>query len=232
MSNGTYELVAVPNNTQMTKIDEGYLEGKEFDYNNLDPFKILEGTSRISAWAMGHCRYIHAVEIPASVKSIGPYAFFNMGYGVLENNQQLAATSRVPFTKFIFKGLQAPILETSYNEESSALDKMYATFVYTAGYLLSDMVIPVNAKGFESLIYQLFFMEKYYSEELIETSTQNLLDWLTALDVNTLTLADEAVVNEMNMIYFIMAESQKAFISEELTNKLTAAVDKIAELKA
>ena len=75
-------------------------------------------------------------------------------------------------------------------------------------------------------------MEKYYSEELIETSTQNLLDWLTALDVNTLTLADEAVVNEMNMIYFIMAESQKAFISEELTNKLTAAVDKIAELKA
>ena len=232
LDNGTYELVAVPNNTRMDKIDEGYLEGNDFDYNNLEPFKILEGTSRISSWAMGHCKYIHAVEIPASVKTIGPYAFFNMGYGVLENNQQLAATSRVPFTKFIFKGLQAPIIESSYNEESSALDQMYATFVYTAGYLMSDMIIPVNAKGFESIIYQLFFMEKYYSEELIETSTQNLLDWLTALDVEALTLADEAVVNEMNMIYFIMSESQKAFISEELTNKLTAAVEKIAALKA
>ena len=43
---------------------------------------------------------------------------------------------------------------------------------------------------------------------------------------------DETKVNEMNMIYFIMSESQKAFISEELTNKLTAAVDKIASLKA
>ena len=232
LTNGTYELVAVPNNTRMEKIDDGYQEGKDFDYTNLEPFKILEGTSRISAWAMGHCKYIHAVEIPASVKTIGPYAFFNMGYGVLENNQQLAAESRVPFTKFIFKGLQAPILETSYNEESAALDKMYATFVYTAGYLMSDMVIPVNAKGFESLIYQMFFMEKHYSEELIESSTQSLLDWLTALDVDALTAADEAVVNEMNMIYFIMSESQKTFISEELTNKLTAAVEKIAQLKA
>ena len=69
LSNGTYELVAVPNNTQMTKIDTGYLEGKDFDYTNLEPFKILEGTSRICAWAMGHCKYIHAVEIPASVKT-------------------------------------------------------------------------------------------------------------------------------------------------------------------
>ena len=109
---------------------------------------------------------------------------------------------------------------------------MYATFVYTAGYLLSDMIIPVNAKGFESLMYQMFFMEKYYSEELMEATTQKLLDWLTALDVEALTANDEAVVTEMNMIYFIMSESQKTFISEELTNKLTAAVDKIASLKA
>ena len=231
LSNGTLELVAVPNNTRMDKIDENYKEDKAFDYNNLEPFKILDGTSRIAAWAMGHCKYIHAVEIPASVKTIGPYAFFNLGYGVLEQNQQLANTSRVPFTKFIFKGLQAPILETSYSEDA-ALDKMYATFVYTAGYLMSDMIIPVNAKGFESLMYQMFFMEKYYSEELIEATTQKLLDWLTALDVEVLTANDEAVVTEMNMIYFIMSESQKTFISEELTNKLTAAVDKIASLKA
>ena len=223
LPNGTYELIAVPNNLRMTKIDD--------DYKNLEPFKILEGTSRIGAWAMGHCKYIHAVEIPASVKNIGPYAFYNVGYGVLEANQQLASTSRKPFTKFIFKGLQAPILEAPYMEDSS-LDQMYATFVSNLGYLMSDMIIPVNAKGFESAMYQFFFMEKHYSEELIEADTQKLLDWLTTLDVEALTAADKEIVTQMDMIYFMMKDSQKAFISEEYTAKLTAAVSKMAAIGA
>ena len=222
LANGTYELLAVPNNIRMMKIDE--------DYKNLEPFKILEGTSRIATFAMGHCKFIHAVEIPASVKSIGPYAFYNLGYGVLEANQQLASTSRVPYTKFIFKGLQAPLLEAEYSEENYSLDKMYATFVYTLGYLMSDMIIPVNAKGFESMMYQFFFMEKHYSEELIEPDTQKLLDWLTTLDVDALTAADKDIVSDMNMIYFIMSDSQKAFISEEYIAKLVAAVDKFAAM--
>lgn len=224
LDNGTYELLAVPNNIRMTKIDE--------DYKNLEPFKILEGTSRIASFAMGHCRFIHAVEIPASVKTIGPYAFFNLGYGVLEANQQLAATSRVPFTKFIFKGLQAPVLEAEYSEENYSLDKMYATFVYSMGYLMSDLIIPVNAKGFESLMYQFCFMEKHYSEELIEEDTQKLLDWLIALNVDALTAADKDIVSEMDKIYFIMSDSQKAFIPEEYAAKLVAAVDKLAAVQA
>ena len=232
LPNGDYELLAVPNNKRMEKIDTNYQEGLPFDYNNLEPFKILEGTSRIAAWAMGHCKFIHAVEIPASVQNIGPYAFFNLGYGVLEKYQSIASTSRAPYTKFIFKGLQAPTLEAAYTEESTALNKMYATFVYSAGYLMSDMIIPVNAKGFESLLYQFFFMEKHYSEELIEADTQKLLDWLTNLDVDKLTLDDVSTVEAMNMSYFITSASQKTFISEELVNKLVAAVEKIAELQA
>ena len=224
LENGTFELVAVPNNIHMETIDE--------DYNNLEPFKILDGTSRIGAWAMGHCLYIHAVEIPASVKSIGPYAFFYLGYGVLEKNQVLAQTSRVPYTKFIFKGLQAPVLEAAYVEDLTSLGDMYATFVYQLGYLMSDMVIPVNAKGFESLMYRFFFMESYYSEELIESDTQKVLEWLTTLDVEALTIADKAIVDEMNMLYFMLTASQKAFISEELAAKLVAAVDKLAALQA
>ena len=224
LENGTFELVAVPNNLRMEKIDE--------DYKNLEPFKILEGTSRIGAWAMGHCVYIHAVEIPASVKSIGPYAFFNVGYGVLEKNQVLAQTSRVPYTKFIFKGLQAPVLEAAYLEDYASFDEMYSTFVYKLGYLMSDMIIPVNAKGFESLMYRFFFYESKYSEELIESDTQKVLDWLTALDVEALTIADKAIVDEMNMLYFMLTASQKAFISEELAAKLVAAVDKLAALQA
>ncbi len=224
LENGTYELVSVPNNIRMTKIDE--------DYNNLEPFKILEGTSRIGTWAMGHCLYIHAVEIPASVKNIGPYAFFNVGYGVLEANQKIAQTSRVPYTKFIFKGLQAPVLEAAYVEDMTSLMDMYATFVYSMGYLMSDMIIPVNAKGFESMMYRMFFYEQHYSEELIESDTQKLLDWLTALNVESLTLADEKTVQDMNMIYFMMSNSQKAFIGEEYTAKLNEAVAKIEALKA
>ena len=208
------------------------METIDEDYNNLEPFKILDGTSRIGAWAMGHCLYIHAVEIPASVKSIGPYAFFYLGYGVLEKNQVLAQTSRVPYTKFIFKGLQAPVLEAAYVEDLTSLGDMYATFVYQLGYLMSDMVIPVNAKGFESLMYRFFFMESYYSEELIESDTQKVLEWLTTLDVEALTIADKAIVDEMNMLYFMLTASQKAFISEELAAKLVAAVDKLAALQA
>ena len=226
LENGTYELVSVPNNIHMEKIAE------DGDYTKLEPFKILEGTSRIGAWAMGHCVYIHAVEIPASVKNIGPYAFYNVGMAILNGNAQLAQTSRVPFTKFIFKGLEAPILESAYTDNSAALDEMYATFVYTCGYLLSDMIIPVNAKGFESILYRYFFMEQHYSEELIEPDTQTLLDWLTTLDVEALTAADKKTVEQMDMIYFMMKASQKAFINEEYTAKLTAAVEKMAAIEA
>ena len=97
---------------------------------------------------------------------------------------------------------------------------------------MSDLVIPVNAKGFESMMYQFFFMEKYYSEELIEADTQKLLDWLVTLDVEALTAADKELVTQMDMIYFMMTDSQKTFISEEYTAKLTAAVSKMAELTA
>jgi hypothetical protein len=138
----------------------------------------------------------------------------------------------VPFTKFIFKGLQAPVLEAAYLEDMSGLDEMYATFVRNMGYLMSDMIIPVNAKGFESMMYRMFFYEQHYSEELIEPATQKLLNWLTDLNVESLTAADAAKVNEMNMIYFMMSNSQKAFILEELAAKLAEAVEKIASLQA
>ena len=225
LANGTYELVAVPNGlTQYQDIDE--------DYTKLKPFKILDGTSRIETWAMGHCQLIHAVEIPASVKTIGAYAFYQLGYMVLVNNQELAQNSRVPYTKFIFKGLEAPALESDYIEETTALDQMYVNFVYNMGYLMSDMIIPVNAKGFESLLYRFCFYEQEYSEELIEEDTQILLDWLTAVNVDALTVADKSIVSQMNMTYFMMSESQKAFISEELKQKLDLAVAKMATIQA
>jgi hypothetical protein len=117
-------------------------------------------------------------------------------------------------------------------EDSNGIGDMYATFVYKLGYLLSDMVIPVNAKGFESLMYRLCFMEVEYSEELIEESTQKVLTWLQTLDVDALTINDKKVVDEMNMIYFMLTASQKAFIDSELAAKLTAAVAKLAAMQA
>ncbi|MBR2341017.1 MAG: leucine-rich repeat protein [Clostridia bacterium] len=236
LENETYELVAVPNalsnNGRKTTdpLFEDYTKIDE-DYKNLTPYKIKENTTRIAVWAMGHCQLIHAVEIPASVQTIGAYAFWNLGYQVLVANQALAQTSRAPYAKFIFKGLQAPALEGEYTEESTALDQMYVNFVYNMGYLMSDMIIPVNAKGFESLLYTYCFYEKVYSEELIESDTKKLRDWLTTLDVDALTADDKAVVTEMNMIYFMMRQSQKAFISEELQAKLVAAVDKLANVQ-
>ena len=92
------------------------------------------------------------------------------------------------------------------------------------------MVIPVNAKGFDSLMYQFFFYDTYYSAELIEEDTQMLIDWLSTLNVDALTAADKATVDSMNMIYFMMSSSQKAFIPEESVAKLVAAVDKLANV--
>ncbi len=226
LPNGTYELMAVPNALKYDYIDE--------DWTKLQPYKILEGTSRIAAWAMGYCNYIHAVEIPASVESIGTYGFYFMGMGIIEDlGEDLKTASRDVYPKYIFKGLQAPKLETSYSSTSNALTSLYANFSYPIGYLMNDMIIPVNAKGFESTLYEFFFMNKEYSEELIEPDTEKLVDWLETLDVSALTLADEAKVTEMNMIYFMLSKSQKdLFVSEEAVAKLNAAVEKIAALKA
>ena len=66
----------------------------------------------------------------------------------------------------------------------------------------------------------------------IEEDTLKVRAWLETLDVNSLTMSDKAIVDEMNMIYFMMTASQKAFISEELAAKLVAAVDKLAAMQA
>ena len=73
---------------------------------------------------------------------------------------------------------------------------------------------------------------KYLTEEIIEEDTQKLLDWLIALDVDALTLNDATTVDSMNVIFFMMTESQKAFIAEEYRAKLDLAIAKIAELRA
>jgi len=224
LPNGTYELVAVPNALRYDVVAE--------NYEDLVPYRILEGTSRIGSWAMGYCKYIHAVEIPASVKTIGSYGFYFMGMGLIEEaTEEDVANGRAIYPKYIFKGLQAPALESEFDSSTNSLTDLYANFSYPIGYLINDMIIPVNAQGFESVLYEYFFMEKEYSEEIIEDDTKMLIEWLDALDLNKLTLAEEVTVNEMNMIYFMMSAGQKAFLTEEHVAKLNAAVEKIAQLK-
>ena len=97
---------------------------------------------------------------------------------------------------------------------------------------MNDMIIPVNAKGFESLLYEFSFYDKQYTEEIIEADTKRLVEWLDNLNVDELTAEDEAIVNEMNMIYFMMSNGQKAFVSAENVAKLEAAIEKIKTLTA
>lgn len=221
LANGTYELVSVPNGLQMREVGE-----------DMRPYVILDGTSRVGDYAMAYCRNIHAVEIPASVKSIGPSAFFYMGIGLVADS--VTGVSREYYPKYIFKGLQAPAVESSGDMVdptiSTTLIDMYDNFSWQIGYQMADMVIPVNAKGFETVIYEFFFMNTEYSEELIEEGTQALLDWLTALDVDALTLADEETVTQMNTNYNMLTDGQRAFVAQ-YADKLAQAVAKIAELK-
>lgn len=218
LENGTYELVSVPNGLQMREVGE-----------NMRPYVILDGTSRVGDFAMAYCRNIHAVEIPASVKSIGPSAFFYMGIGLIADS--INTVPREYYPKYIFKGLEAPAVEaTTDATETITLIEMYNNFTYMIGYQMADMIIPVNATGFESVIYEFFFGEQQYTAEVIESGTQAILDWLIALDVDALTLEDEAEVTQMNTNYNMLTEGQKAFLADYV-DKLQSAVAKIAELK-
>ena len=218
LDNGTYELVAVPNGLQMREVGE-----------NMRPYVILDGTSRVGDFAMAYCRNIHAVEIPASVRSIGPSAFFYMGIGLIADS--IGTVSREYYPKYIFKGLQAPAVEASTNvDDIVTIVDLYDNFSYMIGYQMADMVIPVNATGYESVIYEFFFYDQEYSAEVIESGTQALLDWLIALDVDALTLEDEAEVTQMNTNYNMLTDGQRAFLAE-YADKLQSAVDRIAELR-
>ena len=215
LANGTYELVAVPNN--LGSINEDYT------------FEILEGTSRVGAWAMAYCNKITHIVIPASVRTIGHAAFYYVGMAGINNPGVAGAVSNYPV--YEFKGLTAPTIESAYlDQEAASVVDLYRNFTYEVGYLVSDMIIPVNATGFETVVYEFFFRNKTYSEELIEAGTQALLDWLNALDVEALTADDAATVNQMNTNYNMMSSGQKSFITEEALAKLTAAVEKIASL--
>lgn len=222
LPNGTYELIAVPNAIVKDTIAE--------DYKDLDPYVILDGTSRIGSWALGYCSYIHAVTIPASVKTIGAYAFYYMGMFVGTDDESIPTEDLYPV--YIFEGLQAPTLEASYDSSSNEMTNMYATFTYKIGYTISYAVIPVNAEGFESLLYNFYFADMTYSEEIIEEDTARLVEWLEKLDLNSLTADDETTVREMNMIYFMMSSGQKTFVSDELVAKLQQAIDRINALTA
>lgn len=115
----------------------------------MTPFQILDNTSRIGSWAMGYCEYIHAVEIPASVKSIGTYGFYYMGMGILMDNDSsdYDVADRILYPKYIFKGLEAPTLETDYDDESTSPIDLYMNFSYPIGYLMNDMIIPGQLQG-------------------------------------------------------------------------------------
>ena len=218
LDNGTYELVAVPNGLQMREVGD-----------DMRPYVILDGTSRIGDFAMAYCRNIHAVEIPASVQSIGPSAFFYMGIGLIAD--AIDTVPREYYPKYIFKGLQAPVIEaTTDSTETVTLIDLYDNFSYMVGYQMADMIIPVNATGFETVVYEFFFGNQYYSEEVITEGTQALLDWLIALDVDSLTLEDEEEVMRMNTNYNMLTDGQKAFLAGYV-DKLQSAVDRIAELK-
>lgn len=219
LANGTYELVSVPNGIVLDGVGE-----------NMTPYEILEGTSRVGDYAMAYCDEIHAVEIPASVESIGAYAFYYMGMRLVADSGITGTVDREYYPKYIFNGLTAPALETAYGDDDvTSIIDLYYNFSYPVGYLVNDMTIPVNATGFNTVLFDFFFYSVNYSEERIESGTQALLDWLIALDVDSLTLDDAATVNQMNTDYRMMSDGQKAFVSEYV-DKLTAAVERINEL--
>ena len=214
ITDSTYELVAVPNglgnSTQSVS------------------FTIKDGTVRIGEYAMAYCRYLSGVTIPASVKSIGAYAFYYLGMAKLDNASLVDSLTPEDYPEYIFEGLEAPALETHEGEdEGASLTSLYFNFSYDIGYQLGRISYPVNANGFDSPTYEFCFAIVTYTDEVIEENTQSLVDALTALNVDALTEADADMVNSLNLEYTMLTSGQRTFITAELLSKLNAAMEKV-----
>ena len=108
-------------------------------------------------------------------------------------------------------------------------DKLHRALHGLTRTLINNMIIPVNAAGFDSALFKYFFRDIQYSEELIEPDTMQFLEWIQGVDVQSLTLADEETVTTMSRIYNMLGDGQKAFLSE-YEDKFAQVLAKMNEL--
>lgn len=200
LANGTYELVVYPGG------------------NTSNIYSILEGTSRVGNWAFAYCYNLTQIDIAATVKSIGAYAFYGVGMG----GNTLDIT-------YNFKGLNAPTLEAEY-ADSSNVSQIYTNFSYNFGYIQTNINVPSNGIGYDTFIYDLYFKDPVYSAPVMEETTKqvyDLIDKLAGLD--TLTQEDVNEFYRAKQLLSFLSNVQKALVTNSY--KLIDIYDKVLEFE-
>ena len=197
-----------------------YPKNKKGGYYNVE-----EGTVRISAKAFEGSQ-IASVSLPTTLLAIGDKAFFGA--------EKLSTV--------IFKGYNAPILEEEYdaayaNGDNVPYGKLYgglgitdyymwnvvsgisnyyygATFVNYIGKIEKDMTMvkPANGKGYDTLIFSLYFGRITEGSNALTSDTIEVIGLIGALPSN-LTLADEAQVVGARTAYNALILEQQALVS-------------------
>ena len=160
------------NGVLYARVEEGYVlvqypankrgpdrVGTDSEGNALYSYTVKEGTVRIAYGAFYGVSRLNEVHIPYSVRSIGAYAFFQ-------------ATSLLDY---YFEGVEAPVLEAPYVEDSffdadESLHNLWISGLYYSNfynYLVGalgmdyDLTLhrPENGKGYEDLsaVWELYF---------------------------------------------------------------------------
>ena len=219
------ETVKVIDGVLYSKISTGlelvsYPKNKKGGYYNVE-----EGTVRISAKAFEGSQ-IASVSLPTTLLAIGDKAFFGA--------EKLSTV--------IFKGYNAPILEEEYdaayaNGDNVPYGKLYgglgitdyymwnvvsgisnyyygATFVNYIGKIEKDMTMvkPANGKGYDTLIFSLYFGRITEGSNALTSDTIEVIGLIGALPSN-LTLADEAQVVGARKAYNALILEQQALVS-------------------
>ena len=222
LTNGTYELKAVPGNL------------------NLETLEVKEGTTRIDDFAGNQNKNVKTIILPDSLKIIGNYAFYqydnltkvefkSVSAPILEDsyNENLSLAETDPGYELAHKYMNL-----------FGLELYYCTFINLAGKNEPiEMVIPVNADevSYGSIVYELFFGKVENATRSAYTAKEQALkDFIEyAKEVEKLeniTLSNERIVSAAMNAYSKVKQDPTDFgINEETWNNMVTKVKNASE---
>lgn len=177
-----YELVMYPTNLIGTTED-----------TLSNHYRVLDGTASIQAYAFAYVdNGLKAVTLPYSLKTIGVAAFYN---------------SKVK--RYDFEAMNAPTLLSEFEPLSyNSMDyrTLYYSnfcdmfFSYWTGNAQSDLTIgyPSNGSGYDSYVYNLYFLVKNDLGELIDDNTRNFKTLVNSFVLDLVKAWANLEVNEEN----------------------------------
>lgn len=180
-------------------------------------YTVLDKTVRIEAYAFSSNLYLENVTIARTVKSIGAGAFYGC----------------TALTAVDFLSVSAPTLESQY---SSAAPNgwSYSNFVYgfaDEGKAPSLQIsVPKNAAGYDSYLWSAYLGTVTRTDvNSMTDGTASLIESIAALPT-TITLADAATVDYLELMYNATSSDQKVFVTNYA--KLLSAITEIDRLRA